>query len=144
MCIVCPIHGEFEQFPGNHLRGYGCPFCHQSKLEREVEKLLFENKIEYITEYSPLWLGRQEIDFYLPKHNIAIECQGIQHFQPVARFGGESAFHHTIELDDRKYRLCQENKVELMYFSHVHKDYRYPIISTSQELLQKIFLINKN
>ena len=24
VCIVCPIHGEFEQFPGNHLRGYGC------------------------------------------------------------------------------------------------------------------------
>jgi len=25
--IICPIHGEFEQTPGNHLNGSGCPIC---------------------------------------------------------------------------------------------------------------------
>lgn len=25
--IICPIHGEFEQTPSNHLRGKGCPKC---------------------------------------------------------------------------------------------------------------------
>jgi hypothetical protein len=25
--IVCPEHGEFEQRPGNHLRGCGCIVC---------------------------------------------------------------------------------------------------------------------
>lgn len=25
--ITCPIHGDFEQTPGNHLYGYGCPAC---------------------------------------------------------------------------------------------------------------------
>lgn len=25
--IVCPIHGEFEQIPSNHLRGKGCNLC---------------------------------------------------------------------------------------------------------------------
>lgn len=25
--IDCPIHGEFEQIPNNHLRGAGCPQC---------------------------------------------------------------------------------------------------------------------
>ena len=25
--IICPIHGEFEQTPTNHLAGYGCPTC---------------------------------------------------------------------------------------------------------------------
>lgn len=25
--ITCPRHGDFEQIPGNHLYGYGCPVC---------------------------------------------------------------------------------------------------------------------
>ena len=25
--IICPIHGIFEQAPGNHLLGAGCPDC---------------------------------------------------------------------------------------------------------------------
>lgn len=25
--IICPIHGEFEQQPHNHLMGYGCVMC---------------------------------------------------------------------------------------------------------------------
>ena len=25
--IICPIHGEFEQFAANHMRGQGCPEC---------------------------------------------------------------------------------------------------------------------
>lgn len=25
--ITCPEHGDFEQTPGNHLYGYGCPVC---------------------------------------------------------------------------------------------------------------------
>lgn len=25
--ITCPIHGDFEQLPLNHLKGQGCPKC---------------------------------------------------------------------------------------------------------------------
>lgn len=27
LIITCPEHGDFEQTPGNHLYGYGCPAC---------------------------------------------------------------------------------------------------------------------
>ena len=27
VCIVCPEHGEFWQYPSNHLGGSGCPKC---------------------------------------------------------------------------------------------------------------------
>jgi hypothetical protein len=27
VCIICPIHGEFFQLPGNHLKGRGCKYC---------------------------------------------------------------------------------------------------------------------
>ena len=29
--IICPIHGEFEQKPNNHLNGSGCPYCASHK-----------------------------------------------------------------------------------------------------------------
>lgn len=25
--IICPVHGEFEQSPNDHLNGAGCPHC---------------------------------------------------------------------------------------------------------------------
>lgn len=31
LTIICPIHGEFEQIPYDHLRGYGCRFCANDK-----------------------------------------------------------------------------------------------------------------
>ena len=27
VCIICPIHGKFEQTPKDHLKGCGCPLC---------------------------------------------------------------------------------------------------------------------
>lgn len=35
--IICPIHGEFEQKPFNHLRGQGCRKCGRESL-RELQK----------------------------------------------------------------------------------------------------------
>jgi len=35
--ITCPIHGDFEQTPGNHLKGYGCHSCKTSIGELTVE-----------------------------------------------------------------------------------------------------------
>jgi len=37
--IICPEHNEFEQLPGNHKRGNGCPKCIYNKLtKKEVLK----------------------------------------------------------------------------------------------------------
>ncbi len=33
--IICPIHGEFEQFPFHHLSGSGCPICGLQKTTTE-------------------------------------------------------------------------------------------------------------
>lgn len=32
--ITCPIHGEFTQWPGNHLKGHGCSKCTYHKLSK--------------------------------------------------------------------------------------------------------------
>ena len=80
VCIICPIHGEFWQTPQYHLNGCGCQVCKESKLEISLSKFLIENSIKFDYKKQFKWLGKQHLDFYLPEYNIAIECQGKQHF----------------------------------------------------------------
>ena len=114
--IGCKVHGYIWQLPKVHLKGNGCPLCSKSKLERHIEKQLINNKIEYQQEYKlPNSLLR--LDFYLPQYKCAIECQGKQHFEEVAHFGGNENFEITRERDKRKKILCNENKINLFYYS---------------------------
>ena len=116
--IVCPIHGEFEQVAYYHLQGAGCPKCNESKLEKEIRSLLDENKIEYISQcgYKKLpWLEKQRLDFYLPKYNIAIECQGVQHY--IDKSNVFDSLQQNIERDTLKNQKCYGNGVRLLYYS---------------------------
>ena len=139
VCIICPKHGKFWQTPHNHLNGDGCPICKSSKLELEVKSFLDLNSIEYIQQYKNKWLGKQSLDFYLPKYNVGIECQGVQHFKPIDYFGGEKSFLMTNKRDAKKMIKCKENGINLLYFSN--KQYTNNIITDKDKLLEKI--INK-
>lgn len=138
MEIECPNHGIFYQTPSKHLIGNGCPKCNRSHLENEIEQLLTENEIEFISQYKDKWLGLQSLDFYLPKHNIAIECQGGQHFYPVKRYGGEDGFNRRKILDVNKLKLCDEHNIKLLYYSNLGIDYPYRVIEDSDKLLEEI------
>lgn len=125
VCIVCAKHGEFWQTPHKHINGkHGCPICNESKLENEVAQFLSRKNIEYKQGHHFEWLGLQHLDFYLPKYDIAIECQGGQHYD-IAKFGGvedkdilEKNFKQQQERDSRKKKLCEENGIKLLYFTH--------------------------
>lgn len=117
--IICNKHGEFYQTPYKHIKcKQGCPMCVQSHLEEEVAFSLKKNDIEYSYEHHFNWLGLQSIDFYLPQYNVAIECQGEQHYKPIKQFGGSDGFIKSKERDQRKKKLCEENGVKLLYFTH--------------------------
>lgn len=136
--IICPIHGEFWQRPAYHLMGGGCPYCQTSKLETEIIELLTENNIEYIHKYHIEWLGKQEIDLYLPQFNVGIECQGLQHFEIVQQFKGEIGLIETKERDKRKKKLCDENGVKLLYYSNLGIKYPYKVFENKELLLKEI------
>ena len=134
--IICKIHGEFWQTPYNHLHKSGCPYCRESKLEKYICKILFENKINFNRQKRFDWLGKQSLDFYLPDYNIAIECQGRQHFEPINYFGGKSAFEYRKRLDEIKRDLCEKNKISLLYFSD--KKWNENMIINKDELIETI------
>ena len=141
--LICPIHGEFWQYPFNLWRGVGCPKCNKSKLENEVALLLERNNIEFEEQKKFPWLKNYELDFYLPKYDTAIECQGKQHFQSVKIFGGDKQLAKQIEWDDEKNKLCEDNGVRILYYTEEelkkkYLDYRYELISKNKELLERI------
>ena len=145
VCIICPEHGEFWQTPCNHLNGDGCPECNKSKLENKIKYFLLEKQIEFIEEKKFDWLIYKEnmrLDFYLPKYNIAIECQGEQHFKPID-FSGKLTEEERYEQfkliknrDKKKRELCELNNVKILYYAD--KKYQHDIIVDLDELLKNI------
>lgn len=125
VCIICPKHGEFWQTPHSHLSGCGCPNCQQSRLENKTKLILDRFDIENIQRCDKTyfdWLGLQHLDFYLPKYNIAIECQGIQHYKPIEYFGGEEKFKLTKKLDEEKRNKVKEHNIKLVYINYNFND----------------------
>ena len=61
------------------------------------------------------WLNSKSFDFYLPEYNIAIECQGIQHFKNT-RVNWETV-EIIQERDSVKFKKCLENNVKIIYYA---------------------------
>ena len=146
--ITCPIHGDFEQLPLNHLKGSGCPECgrHFGKQEKAVLKLLKEKygHVEYQYTNDTFLKGLKKnltLDYFLPDYNIGIEYQGIQHFIPQNVFGGKNAFDVVYKRDLRKYERCKEYGIPIFYISFekiIPNDYFAPIYRTFDELIKAI------
>lgn len=113
----------FFQKGGIHLSGAGCPICQESKLEKTVEIFLKQNNIIYDREKTFIWLkykNNLSLDFYLPEYNIAIECQGMQHFKEIDFFGGEKGFSDVKKRDKVKQKLCYENDIKILYYTNIN------------------------
>ena len=121
MTVICPIHGKFEKTPNELLNGANCPYCNESKLEREIRGF-FENKnVNYIQHKNDLeWLkyiNLMSLDFYLPEYNIAIECQGSQHYKETNYYGGKEKLEKQQKRDKKKFDLCNEHDIKLLYYT---------------------------
>ena len=138
--VGCPKHGKFKIKASLLLNGSGCQICKFSKLEKVVRNILLENNINYKAQKRfKKWLGTQSLDFYLPDYNIAIECQGLQHFKNERRYQNLKDIQ---ERDKRKKKLCKENNIHLIYYvpsifsKYMDKDDIY--FSDAEELINYI------
>lgn len=66
-----------------------------------------------IFQYHAEWLGQQSLDIYIPSAKIGIEYQGLQHYEPVDFFGGDSKLELQHEMDVEKKRKCAKEGVRL-------------------------------
>ena len=138
VCIICPEHGEFWQTPHAHLLGQGCPYCKKILLEIEVKNFLDKNNIKFEQQKSFIWLKNKKtlfLDFYLPDYSIGIECQGIQHYEPVEFFGGIRKFKEQILNDEIKKQLCSKHGITILYYTKNNDNH----ITNLSDLKYKIY-----
>lgn len=120
--IICSKHGIFNKKPTKHLGGQGCPKCKESNGESKIRRLLEEKGINYNFQKAfedCVYDKPLKFDFYIPKKNIAIEFDGIQHFEPIEFFGGKKRFKVQQEVDKIKTNYCKDNNIKLIRISYL-------------------------
>lgn len=118
--ITCDKHGDFEQTPGSHLSGCGCPRCKHSTGEKLIQGLLKKMEIKHTTQKSFYGCMNDKtgkslpFDIYVPEFHTCIEFDGYQHFIPVERWGGEDKLKEVQYRDNIKDVYCKDNDINLI------------------------------
>lgn len=84
------------------------------KSEWELFKLVRDVFEDAQFQYKPEWLKPQSLDIFVPSIRVAIEYQGIEHYQAMRFFGGEEGLQRRRKLDKNKKELCTGNGIELI------------------------------
>lgn len=102
--------------------GCGCPCCREYKGEVKIREILEKNNIKLKGQYRFKDCKDKStlpFDFYIPDLNIAIEYDGVQHFEPID-FSGQGMDKAIEELKDRKRKddiktqYCKDNNIKLI------------------------------
>lgn len=137
--IICPIHGEFEQIAGNHLKGCNCPICSRENIapthgEELIAKFLEENNIKYKFQYeiTTKKIARNSniirVDFAISrnKHVYFIEYNGKQHYEYIPFFhkGGMIDFEKQQRRDNLLREICKlyEDRITLIEIPYYMKE----------------------
>ncbi len=119
--------------------GTGCPYCNESKGERDIRNILDKLGIKYVQQYrfnSCKYKRGLPFDFWIPQYRIAIEYDGIQHFQ-------RNHFQRTVD-DFREAKLrdhikdwyCRSHNIFLIRIPYKVKtesrikQYLYPLLDS--------------
>lgn len=111
--LNCQKHGKFLKRISK--LNQGCPRCgNKSEGERKIRELLSisQTLFEEQKTFSDCKYKRKlPFDFYLPNHNICIEYDGIQHFEPIF---GDNEFELTKIRDNIKNIFCMSKNIRLL------------------------------
>ncbi len=113
-CLDCNIIStKRKQLSSIIYQKYSCEFCSDgiSTPNKFMANILKQLSIDFITELSSKEFSGKNYfyyDFYLPKHNMIIEINGLQHYEESNR--GRSLFQEQMN-DLFKYK-CAKNHVD--------------------------------
>lgn len=104
---LCPNNHEYEATILHRAHGTECPKCNDGRQTSFAEQATYfyikQLYSDALNRYSAKFLGRMELDIYIPSIKIAIEYDG-------------EAWHkkNTIRREERKYQLCKNNGIKLI------------------------------
>lgn len=112
---------KFEMIAYSFMAGNRCPHCSASRGESSVSEALDEYGLNYEHQYTfDDCINKRPLpfDFCVLSEDktplVAIEYDGIQHFEPRAHFGGTKGFEATNINDNIKNEYCQKNNIPLL------------------------------
>ena len=129
--ITCPVHGDFEQIPRNHIYGAGCPRCFKEKssVEREVLEFIKTILSCEIVENDRTILDGKELDIFIPSLSVGIEINGlIWHSE---KFGTSPSYH--VEKTD----MCLANNIRLIHIFEDEWNYKQEIVKSRLKTILK-------
>lgn len=85
--------------------------------------LLEQLEINFITEYSPEWIGKKAFDFYLPDLNLIIEMDGALGHGKKKWSGGDDTIGFYIDM--KKQRLAIEHGLDVIRVESDHSNKQY-------------------
>lgn len=142
--IICPIHGEFQQTPANHLQGQGCPECSlNSRVSKRCSniksfiskaKKVHDDKYDYSkTLYTK---SNEKVTIICPEHgSFEKEANSF-----LSGFGcNKCTIKNSIGFYNKK-NIKKADITGLLYFLKVigHQDTFYKIGITKRTIEQRI------
>lgn len=116
---------EYSVTMHNFRKGRRCRNCSASTGESKVASALNKLGIDYQREKTfddLFYRNKLRIDFYIPSKRIAIEYNGIQHYEPVKHFGGLENLEVTKTRDKIKEDYCKNNDITLVVIPYTTSD----------------------
>ena len=109
---LCPKGHEYQATIGHRTCGVGtnCPICNSGRQTSFAEQAVYYyvKKLypDAINRYTADFLGRMELDIYIPSINYAIEYDGEPWHKGNAK----------LKREERKYILCKSKNIKLVRF----------------------------
>ena len=138
LCNVCLKYWYTKPNYILHM-GCGCPYCASSKGEKLISYILTNLNIEFIKQKSILINNKKYYyDFYITYLNLAIEYDGIQHFEATEFFGGYEQYLIRIQNDKLKNDYSVINNINIIRIPY------YEIENSKEIILDGIKQIENN
>ena len=104
---ICEKGHQYQSTVDNRTMGSGCPVCSKERKTSLPEKAAFFYILHYfkdaIDNYKEGWLGKSEIDIYIPSLKMAIEYDG-------------ERWHQDVEKDKKKDLLLKQHDMVVVRF----------------------------
>ena len=97
-------------------RHIGKAWVQETALFQIVRRLHPEREV--IHHHRAHFLGGLELDVFVPELKLALEYQGIQHFEAVEHWGGQEALEQLQARDEQKANRCRESGVALVHIGY--------------------------
>lgn len=116
-CAYSTIHQIFKRFGPDFVEEYNKNEFKTQKYITEIVESIFPELVverEYRTPWKTDSGSEQRFDMYIPGLSLAIEYNGIQHYESIKYFGGRKRFFNQRKMDSFKRKMCLKYNISLV------------------------------